>query len=131
MKQYNTMDGKTVVLELLDTAGQEEYASTIQQKFIRRGDGFILVYSITSRPSFNKLHELRDTIITTMDFDNPAMIICANKCDLEDQREVSKEEGEHIAAKFNCPFIEISAKNSINLEQSIELIIKQIKDRGL
>jgi GTPase KRas protein len=54
------------------------------------------------------------------------MILVGNKCDLEDQREVKREEGSKIAREFSCPFFETSAKNSVNVIEAIEKLIWEI-----
>lgn len=84
---------------------------------MKNGQGFILVYSITSQASFNDLIELRDQILRVKDTPNVPMVLVGNKCDLEDERVVSKERGQALAREFNCTFMETSAKNRVNVDE--------------
>jgi small GTP-binding protein len=75
---------------VLDTAGQEEY-SAMREQYMRTGEGFLLVYSITSRQSFEEILTFQQQILRVKDKDYFPMIVVGNKCDLENEREVSTE----------------------------------------
>ena len=63
------------------------------------------MYSITDRSSFNKLEKFYQQILRIKDVDHfPNIIIVGNKIDLEDEREVTKSEGEELAKKFGVKF---------------------------
>eukprot|EP00486_Rosalina_sp_Unknown_P012608 CAMPEP_0201591918 /NCGR_PEP_ID=MMETSP0190_2-20130828/189956_1 /ASSEMBLY_ACC=CAM_ASM_000263 /TAXON_ID=37353 /ORGANISM="Rosalina sp." /LENGTH=145 /DNA_ID=CAMNT_0048050453 /DNA_START=73 /DNA_END=507 /DNA_ORIENTATION=+ len=93
------IDGQPALLDILDTAGQEEFSS-MQDQWMREGKGFLLVYSITSRQTFDEVAMLRDKILRTKDDDTGTEVpIClaGNKCDLEESRQVPTSEGQELA----------------------------------
>jgi len=86
-----------------------------------------LVYSITSQSTFNDLQELREQIVRIKDTHDVPMILVGNKCDLEDERVVGKEQVVNLARQFNyCSFIESSAKTNFNVNEIFYDLIKQI-----
>ena len=98
------------MLSVLDTAGQEEFFA-MRDSWIRNGDCFVLVYSITSRSSFEELKQIHESIHRVKDRDEEtgAVPIClvGNKSDLSSEREVSKEEAEALAKKWRCAHFEL------------------------
>jgi GTPase KRas len=84
------IDEETALLDVLDTAGQEEY-SAMREQYMRTGEGFLLVYSITSRQSFEEILTFQQQILRVKDKDYFPIIVVGNKCDLEIEREVSTE----------------------------------------
>jgi len=121
-----SIDDDVSMLDILDTAGQEEYSS-MQDQWFRTGQGFLCVYSIISRKSFNELPALREKILRIKDSSKVPLVLVGNKCDLTDEREVSKEEGEELAKKFGCPFFESSAKNHINVDESFRELVREVR----
>lgn len=79
-------------MDVLDTAGQEEY-SAMREQYMRTGEGFLLVYSITSRQSFEEIMTFQQQILRVKDKDYFPIIVVGNKCDLEKERAVSEEGG--------------------------------------
>ncbi len=75
---------------MLDTAGQEEY-SAMREQYMRTGEGFLLVYSITSRQSFEEILTFQQQILRVKDKDYFPIIVVGNKCDLDSERQVSKQ----------------------------------------
>ena len=84
------IDDEVALLDVLDTAGQEEY-SAMREQYMRTGEGFLLVYSITSRQSFEEIQQFQQQILRVKDKDYFPIIIVGNKCDLEGEREVTKQ----------------------------------------
>jgi len=84
------IDEEVALLDVLDTAGQEEY-SAMREQYMRTGEGFLLVYSITSRQSFEEIRVFQQQILRVKDKDYFPIIVVGNKCDLESEREVSTE----------------------------------------
>jgi len=82
------IDEEVALLDVLDTAGQEEY-SAMREQYMRTGEGFLLVYSITSRQSFEEIQQFQQQILRVKDKDYFPIIIVGNKCDLEHEREVT------------------------------------------
>ena len=87
--------------------------------------GALLVYDITRKETFvhvtKWLEEVRDNSSKTI-----AIILVGNKNDLEDQREVSYEEGEALAKENGLMFLETSAKTSCNIIEAFNLSAKCI-----
>ncbi|CAO3674619.1 unnamed protein product [Umbelopsis ramanniana] len=124
------IDDQACVLEVLDTAGQEEYTA-LRDQWIRDGEGFLVVYSITSRATFDRVQGFRDQIIRVKDADDeevPLMLV-GNKCDKVTEREVSRDEGAAMARKMRCDFIETSAKTCVNVERSFYSVVKLIRSQ--
>jgi small GTP-binding protein len=84
---------------------------------MKNGQGFVLVYSITSQSTFNDLQDLREQILRVKDTEDVPMILVGNKCDLEDERVVGKDQGQQLARSWNCEFLETSAKQKINVNE--------------
>jgi GTPase KRas protein len=84
------IDDEVALLDVLDTAGQEEY-SAMREQYMRTGEGFLLVYSITSKQSFDEITTFQQQILRVKDKDYFPMVVVGNKCDLEGEREVSRQ----------------------------------------
>lgn len=127
------IDEETAVLEVLDTAGQEEY-SAMRENWIRYGEGFFLVYSIDSQLSFEKeitpllrhLERVRDADITEV-----PLILFGNKCDLVNQRQVSFDEAKEMARKLGSQVFEGSAKTGQNIDESFFEIVRAIRRKRM
>lgn len=98
--------------------------------YMKNGQGFVLVYSITAQATFNDLMELHDQIVRVKDTPEVPMILVGNKCDLEDERVVSKDQGQHLARQFNCAFMEASAKVRINVPEIFYNLVRQINSKS-
>lgn len=120
------IDEEVALLDVLDTAGQEEY-SAMREQYMRTGEGFLLVYSITSRQSFDEILTFQQQILRVKDRDYFPIIIVGNKCDLDMERQVSRQEGEDLARQFGCAFIETSAKSRINVDNAFHNIVREIR----
>jgi len=127
-KQVN-IDGETCLLDILDTAGQEEY-SAMRDSYMRTGQGFILTFSITSRQSFNEASVFRDQIHRVKDADHVPIVLTGNKCDLEDERQVTTQEAQALSKSWAVPFYEASALARINVEESFFDLVREIRKSG-
>ncbi|GJJ78346.1 GTPase KRas [Entomortierella parvispora] len=121
-----TIDDEVALLDVLDTAGQEEY-SAMREQYMRTGEGFLLVYSITSRNSFEEISTFYQQILRVKDKDFFPIILVANKCDLEHERQVSTHEGRELAKQFSSRLIESSAKQRINVDESFYNLVREIR----
>jgi Ras-related protein Rap-1A len=122
------VDGQQCMLEILDTAGTEQFTA-MRDLYMKNGQGFVLVYSITAQSTFNDLMDLREQILRVKDTDDVPMILVGNKCDLEDERVVGKDQGQSLARQFNSAFLETSAKAKINVHEVFYDLVRQINRR--
>ena len=63
------VDGQQCMLEILDTAGTEQFTA-MRDLYMKNGQGFVLVYSITAQSTFNDLMDLREQILRVKDTDD-------------------------------------------------------------
>jgi small GTP-binding protein len=119
------VDNDNYMLEILDTAGTEQFTA-MRDLYMKNGQGFALVYSIIAESTFNDLPDLRDQILRVKDTDSIPMVLVGNKCDLKDQRKITTEQGENLAKKFNCTFMEASAKDKIHVDDIFHDLVRQI-----
>ncbi|XP_057296330.1 ras-related protein Rap-1 isoform X2 [Hydractinia symbiolongicarpus] len=123
------VDGQQAMLEILDTAGTEQFTA-MRDLYMKNGQGFVLVYSITAQSTFNDLMDLRDQILKVKDTNDVPMVLVGNKCDLEDERVVGKDQGQNLAKQFeNCTFLETSAKQKINVSEIFHDLVRQVNQR--
>ncbi|XP_013396125.1 ras-related protein O-Krev [Lingula anatina] len=117
------------MLEILDTAGTEQFTA-MRDLYMKNGQGFLLVYSITAQSTFNDLQDLREQILRVKDTEDVPMILVGNKCDLEDERVVGKDQGQNLARAWNCAFLETSAKSKINVNEIFYDLVRQINKKS-
>ena len=110
------IDGQQCMLEILDTAGTEQFTA-MRDLYMKNGQGFVLVYSITAQAAFHDLTDLREQILRVKDADDVPIILVGNKCDLEDERTVGKDQGQNLARTWGCSFLETSAKQKVNVSE--------------
>ena len=121
-----SVDGEECVLDIFDTAGQEDF-SAVRDQYMRTGDGFLCVYSITYAVSFNEVRSLHDHILRVKDAEKVPFVLVGNKCDLESEREVPKEKGVELAKELNCQFMESSARTKVNVSEAFHELVREIK----
>lgn len=143
------IDEQSCMLEVLDTAGQEEYTA-LRDQWIRDGEGFVLVYSITSRSSFTRIRKFYSQIqrvkesstassptaaaylsaphspIGMAGHQAPVMLV-GNKSDRATEREVSTQEGSALAKDMGCDFVEASAKNCVHVEKAFYEVVRSLR----
>jgi small GTP-binding protein len=128
-KRVLAVDGENIQLDILDTAGQDDFAP-MRTSYMRQGKGFIIVYAIDDRASFEEVEVFHRDLTRTKGTTNVPVVICGNKCDLEDKRVVSKQESEELAGKLSGIFFETSALANINIENAFKALVKEIKKQG-
>jgi len=121
------LDNETYLLEILDTAGTEQFSS-MRDLYMKNGHGFVLVYSIVAESSFQDLEEIHENIVRIKDRDDFPHVLVANKCDLDSERVISTEKGEAYARKWGgCVYLEASAKKNKNVQAIfVELTKKMV-----
>ena len=92
----------------------------------REGQGFILVYSIASRATFDRLEVFRQAMLKVKR-QKPDFMLVGNKCDKTFEREVSREEGAQMARNFGCDFLETSAKTAQNVERLFTTLVRLLR----
>ncbi|XP_051796573.1 ras-related protein Rab-8B-like isoform X1 [Acanthochromis polyacanthus] len=120
------IDGKKIKLQIWDTASAELFRRVIHM-YLRSVNGIVLVYDVTNRSSFNNTSKWICDIEEPLP--NVEKIILGNKCDMNDRREVSREEVEKIAMDYGIKFLETSAKSGINVEEAFFTLIRDIMSR--
>ena len=116
------IDNKRVKMQIWDTAGQERFRNVISSYF-KGAHGILLIYDITARDSFKELENWLGEVERNA---TPQVlkILIGNKCDLEEQRQITVDEGEAFAARNGMKFIETSAKNNTNVNEAFEALAK-------
>ena len=121
-----TVDNVPCFLSILDTAGQEEY-SAMRDQYMRNGQGFLLVFSLTARNTFEEVTTMRNHILQVKDADSVPILIAANKWDLQQQREVTREEVETLAKSFGITCRMTSAKDHYNVDECFFDLVREIR----
>ncbi|KAK3363584.1 ras family-domain-containing protein [Lasiosphaeria hispida] len=123
-----SVDGRQVMLEILDTAGTEQFVA-MRDLYMKTGQGFLLVFSITSRASLEELATLREEIIRIKDDENVPIVIVGNKADLVDQRVVDRARAFSISQRWQAPYYEASARTRINVDEVFVDLCRQMLRR--
>jgi GTPase KRas protein len=125
-RKQTTVDGEEAVLDIFDTAGQEDF-SAVRDQYIRKGEGFLCVYAINQESTFDEVPLLHEHICKVKEVKEIPFFLAGNKCDLEDSRQVSTERGRKLAEKLNCPFLETSAKTRQNVCEAFETLVREVR----
>ncbi|XP_023494712.1 ras-related protein Ral-A [Equus asinus] len=124
------LDGEEVQIDILDTAGQEDYAA-IRDNYFRSGEGFLCVFSITEMESFAATADFREQILRVKEDENVPFLLVGNKSDLEDKRQVSVEEAKARADQWNVNYVETSAKTRANVDKVFFDLMREIRARKM
>jgi len=121
------VDGIACMLDVMDTAGQEEY-SALRDSYMKTGQGFVLVYDVSSSTSFDLATKLRTQILRLKeDVPDIPVILVGNKCDLEKVRKVATDKGSAYATQYKMGFIETSAKTNTNVSEIFHDLVRRIR----
>ncbi|XP_035673542.1 ras-related and estrogen-regulated growth inhibitor-like isoform X1 [Branchiostoma floridae] len=128
-----TIEDDVINMEILDTAGQLGEDSTNQwEGHVRWGDGFLLVYSVDDRESFENIAQLKNFLDDIKKPRNVSMVMMANKTDLERERIVSTEEGEKLAQDLACAYYEGSALLGDGvISEALEELCREVRRRKM
>ncbi|GBP97598.1 Ras-like protein 1 [Eumeta japonica] len=123
------IDGETCLLDILDTAGQEEY-SAMRDQYMRTG-GFLLVFAVNSAKSFEDIGSYREQIKRVKDAEEVPMVLVGNKCDLHAWA-VDMAQAREVAKQYGVPFVETSAKTRMGVDDAFYTLVREIrKDKEL
>lgn len=122
------LDGEEVQIDILDTAGQEDYAA-IRDNYFRSGEGFLCVFSITEEDSFQATQEFREQILRVKGDGNIPFILVGNKADLSNSRQVQLTTATNKAAEWEVPYVETSAKTRENVDKVFYDLMREIRGR--
>ena len=121
------INNKSYHIKLWDTAGQERFKS-LTQSYFRNAEGVLLCFDITNTDSFNNLKDWIGSIKENMERQNIflPLIIIGNKIDMEESREINKENAEKFATENNYKYFETSAKTGENVDEAIKELVNQV-----
>jgi len=120
------VDDNPIVLNIYDTAGQEEFYS-IRDQYIRIGEAFVFVYSITNKSSLDRVKDLRDRVVYLTEENKQVAVLFGNKTDLDADREVTAEMGQEIAGEYGWLFFEGSAKYKTNVMPAFAELVRFLR----
>ncbi|KAJ2938024.1 hypothetical protein O0L34_g14475 [Tuta absoluta] len=122
------LDGEEVQIDILDTAGQEDYAA-IRDNYFRSGEGFLCVFSITEPESFDATQEFREQILRVKNDENIPFLLVGNKSDLAEKRRVPLDACRDRAHSWGVPYVETSAKTRDNVDKVFFDLMREIRSR--
>ena len=121
------LNGHKIKAQIWDTAGQEKYKS-ITGAYFKGSKGALVVYDITQKSTYESLEKWVNDLKSAGD-PKITIILIGNKSDLEENRQVSKEQGEEKAKSFGCAFLETSALSGDNIDKAFNLMVKEIFEK--
>ncbi|EFO93598.1 hypothetical protein GCK72_014122 [Caenorhabditis remanei] len=119
------IDGETCLLDILDTAGQEEY-SAMRDQYMRTGEGFLLVFAVNETKSFENVANYREQIRRVKDSDDVPMVLVGNKCDLA-SRSVDFRTVSETAKGYGMPNVDTSAKTRMGVDEAFYTLVREIR----
>jgi len=121
------VDGVSCMVDVMDTAGQEEYSS-LRDQYMKTAEGFVVVYSITSSVSFDFVTKLRVAILRIKEhYPDIPIVLVGNKKDLAETRQVATERAQAVATEWGCELLEVSAKTNENVNQVFLQLIRRMQ----
>ena len=129
--KVEAINNQTINIKLWDTAGQERYKA-LTQNYFRNAEGVLLTFDVTNTDSFNNLKDWIGSIKTNMESKNIflPLIIVGNKIDMEDAREINKEDAEKFVSDNNYKYFETSAKTGEGVDDAIRDLVNQVLEQG-
>ena len=118
------INNKKIKAQIWDTAGQERYKS-ITSAYYKGAKGALIVYDITNKFTFDSVDKWVQDLNSYGD-KNLTLLLVGNKSDLEEKRQIIKEDGEEKANSFGLGFIETSACSGDNIDQAFDIMLKEV-----
>ncbi len=122
------LGGSECQIDILDTAGQEDYA-VVRDNYFRSGEGFLCVFSLVDRESFAGVSEIRDNVLRVKVDERTPLILVGNKADLQESREINSEEPSSLSSSWGVPYVETSAKTKLNVDKVYYDLLGMIQKR--
>ena len=122
-KQF-TVEGHSIKAQIWDTAGQERYKA-ITSAYYKGAKGAFIVFDVTRKQTFDSVEKWVNDVTAVAD-KKITIILIGNKCDLEDQRQITKEQGEEKANKLEIAFLETSAYSGENLDKAFDKMMNEV-----
>lgn len=91
--------------------------------------GFLLIFDLTNEQSFLSVTSWLDQLKLHAYSDDPDIILCGNKCDLNQQRVVSEYQAKQLAERHNLPYVETSACSGLNIRYAVEILLNRVMTR--
>ena len=126
LKYVQLDSGETIKVQLWDTAGQDRYR-TIAKNYYKGSHGILLLYDITKENSFENIREWVQNIREEV-YEKAIIFLIGNKIDKKNERKITTEQGQKLAAEYNLPFFEASAKSGENVEEIFKNLYKKISE---
>ncbi|XP_014218581.1 GTPase HRas [Copidosoma floridanum] len=127
-KKQVVVDDEMCLLDILDTAGQEDFVSMGDQYF-RTGEGFVIVFAIDSATSFDEVKRYLSTIRRVKDSDKVPIVLVGNKCDLQQCWEVDMTHAKEVAQEYGIPFIQTSAKTRMGIDNTFKSLVREMRNQ--
>ena len=124
-KSSITIEGQEYEVEILDTAGEEDYQNMMDM-WISFGEGFLLVFAINDAESFELLKGKHDRVLKGKHGAKCPILLVGNKQDLESERKVSHADAKQLADSWGVEYIETSAKTNFNCKEAFEKLAQKI-----
>ena len=121
------IQGKQIILNIYDTAGQERFRN-LATGYMKSADGFLVCFDLTSESTLENVTSWINSIKNTAR-KNASMLIIGNKSDLNEDREVTTEQGKQFAAKNGIDYLETSSKMHIGVDEAFETLVKKILEQ--
>ena len=118
------IDEKKIKMQIWDTAGQERFKNIIAS-YYRGAHGILLLYDVTDKDSFRNLSNWLIEIEKNGS-KNVLKVLIGNKCDLEDKRVITYNQGKDFADTYGLKFIETSAKKNLNVNEAFETLGREL-----
>ena len=119
-----TVEGKTITLDIWDTAGQEKFRS-LNKIFFKDAEIAFLVYDITKKETFDELKNFWVEQVRTFSSENVLFAVVGNKADLYTKEEVNENMGQEFADQINGVFAQTSAKHGTGINDLFQTVVEK------
>lgn len=127
-KKIISVENNPVLIQIWDTAGQERFRNSIPRDFYKNAHGVVLVYDTTKHITFKNIKLWIETVRENSEINIPIFLV-GNKVDLENERQVSYNNGEVLSFEYNMKFFETSARSKLNVDEVFKQLIEMIYDK--